>query len=275
VEVHRQPDGAYVVRAGGVAPCTVEPDGRTVRWHLEDREPDVDEIDFVVALVLPRVLSRQGGHVLHGGTVLGPDGALLVCGGSGAGRSTTITALHQATGWPVLGDDLAVIGLEGGRPVVRSCSSDVRLWDEASALLGLGAGMRLPRHRTKARHSVAAPPAGSVPVARMVQLSGGRPPGSADPSPARRVELVRQQLIRLDRSDLEAQAREFPVLVTWARSVPMVELHHPRDGRRESLDDTVRRLVALATDGEVAGAARQSARPADHGSATIPPIRGV
>jgi hypothetical protein len=275
LEVRRQPGGAFVVRAGGVAACTVEPDGRTVHWHLEGREPEVDETDFVAAVVLPRALTRQGGYVLHAATILGPGGAMLLCGGSRAGKSTTTTALHHATGWPLLGDDLAVIGLERGRPVVRSCSSDVRLWDDATGLLGLGPGTRLPRHRTKARHAVANPSAGAVPVARMVQLVGGRAPALAVPAPVQRVDLVRRQLLRIDRTDLDAQTSEFDFLVAWAPAVPVVELHHARDGRRESLDDTVRRLIALAEGHPEVAERAQSARPPEHGSATIPPIRGV
>jgi len=101
------PDGGHVVTSDEVAACTLEPDGHTLLWHLGQDQPGPDDVDFVVATVLPRALTRQRAHVLHAATVVGPKGAVLLCGLSGIGKSTTAAALHRATGWPLLGDDAA------------------------------------------------------------------------------------------------------------------------------------------------------------------------
>jgi hypothetical protein len=246
LEVWRRPDGGYLVTAGDAAPCTLEPDGRALSWHLGDGQPGPGDAEFVVATVLPRALTRQDVHVLHAATVLGPRGALLLCGPSGTGKSTTAAAVHRATGWPLLGDDAAVLGLAGGRAVVSSCSRDMRLWDDASGWLGLPPGAALARHGGKARHPLPGHASGPVPVAAVVRLVPGDGPGLGAPSPSRRLADLRDQLMRLDRTDPAALAREFAFLVALVRSVPVLRLHRRR--QRATLPATVDRLTRLATE---------------------------
>jgi hypothetical protein len=245
LEVRRRGDGGLVVAAGGVAACTLEPDGHTLRWHLGQGRPSPDDADFLVATVLPRALTGQGAHVLHAATVLGPGGAVLLCGRSGAGKSTTAAALHRVTGWPLLGDDAAVLGLAGGTAVVRSCTGDIRLWEDARGWLGLPPGTRLPRQAGKSRHPLQGQPRRAVPVATVVRLAAAGEPVD-DPSPSRRLALLRDHLMRLDRADPAARAREFSFLVAWTRPVRVVELRQSRP--HHHLPGTVDRLVRIATE---------------------------
>jgi hypothetical protein len=246
LEVRRRPDGAYTVSLEGLAACTVEADGRSLSWHLGPAEPGPDDADFVVATVLPRALTRQRAHVLHAATVLGPHGALLLCGPSGAGKSTAAAALHHLTGWPLLGDDAAVLGLAGATATVASCTRDVRLWDDASDWLGLPPGTRLPRHGTKARHPLpghAGPPA---PVATVVRLVAAGELALDRPSPSRRQADLRDQLMRLDRCDPAAFAGEFSFLVAWMRPLRVLRLRQPKG--LALLPRTVDQLARLATE---------------------------
>jgi hypothetical protein len=250
-EVRRHGDGSFTVTNDAYSTTTVEADGGTIWWHLADRGPTVDDTEFLTTTVIPRALTRAGVPVLHGASILAPGGALLLTGPSGAGKSTAAAALHRATGWPLLGDDAAVLGLADGRPTVRSCARDVRLWEDARHLLGMGAGTRLPRFADgggKARHTVAEPPRAAVPVRVVARLVPGDEPAVLRTPPAKRVAVTRNQLMRLDRTDRSGQAGEFAFLVQWARMVPMVELRHPRDGIA-SLEHTVARLTELATSG--------------------------
>ncbi len=245
-EVWRRPDGGYAVSVEGAAACTVEPDGRTLSWHLGAAEPGPDDADFVVATVLPRALTRQRAHVLHAATVLGPGGALLLCGPSGAGKSTVAAVLHRVTGWPLLGDDAAVLGLAGGQATVGSCTQDLRLWDDASDWLGLPPGARLPRHGGKARHPLPARAHRSAPVATVVRLVAAQELAVEEPSPSRRLADLRDQLMRLDRSDPAALAREFSFLVAWMRPLRVLRLRRPMG--LALVPHTVDRLARIATE---------------------------
>jgi hypothetical protein len=246
LDVWRQPDGAHTVRVEGLAACTVEADGRTLSWHLGPARQGTDDADLLVATVLPRALTRQGAHVLHAATVLGPRGALLLCGPSGAGKSTTAAALHRRTGWPLLGDDAAVLGLAGATATVASCTGDLRLWDDARDWLGLPPGTRLPRHGSKARHPLPAQASQAVPAATVVRLVVADELALDQPSPSRRLADLRDQLVRLDRCDPAAFAREFSFLVAWMRPLRVLRLRQPK-GLAE-VPRTVDRLARLATD---------------------------
>ena len=68
----------------------------------------------------------------------------------------------------------------------------------------------------------------------------------SEPSPSRRLADLRDQLMRLDRSDPAGFAREFSFLVTLVRSVPVLRLHHRR--QRACLPATVERLARIATE---------------------------
>jgi len=246
LEVRRRPDGAYTVSVEGLAACTVEADGRTLSWHLGAGRRGPDDADFVVATVLPRALTRQRAHVLHAATVLGPHGALLLCGPSGVGKSTAAAALQRLTGWPLLGDDAAVLGLTGGQATVASCTRDVRLWDDARDWLGLPPGARLPRHGAKARHPLPQHDRRPAPVATVVRLVAADELALDQPSPSRRLADLRDQLMRLDRSDPAGFAREFSFLVAWMRPLRVLRLQQPRG--LAHVARTADRLARLATE---------------------------
>jgi hypothetical protein len=59
------------------------------------------------------------------------DGAVLLAGDSGTGKSTLLAALLQR-GWKILSDELAAVGLdEAGQPVIFPVSSEILLYEDA------------------------------------------------------------------------------------------------------------------------------------------------
>lgn len=77
--------------------------------------------------VLARLLLAQDRFLLHGAAVRRDEGALLVVGESGAGKSSLAYAAHLA-GWHVLGDDMVAIGTNlrvQGIPRVPTIPADV------------------------------------------------------------------------------------------------------------------------------------------------------
>jgi len=273
LEVRAAGDADRVVVAAGLAPYTLHAD-RAVSWHLSG-PPSQPEADHLVSAVIPwAVATGRDTPVLHAGTLLGPGGALLLVGRSGAGKSTLSTALHRRLGWPLLGDDAAVLRLDGANAQVMSCSREVRLWDDAGALLGLDAGIPLPRYTTKSRHAIAGLADHPVPVAAVIRVDSPEPPettataiasadvgvddatptGLASLPPVDGLLLLRAGLMRTALIPVADAAREFAFLTRWMRGVAFAALSYPH--RPAALDEAVDLIAAFAAAG-----ARAPARP--------------
>jgi hypothetical protein len=63
---------------------------------------------------------------IHGGAVGGPGGGVLLAGGSGVGKSTTVLSCVQA-GWLYAGDDYLAIRTDGGEASVGNLYGSARL----------------------------------------------------------------------------------------------------------------------------------------------------
>jgi hypothetical protein len=240
LEVRSAGGRARVVTPDGLAPYTLGPD-RRVSWHLASGAPNEAEADHFVSAIIPWALANEPGTpVLHAAALATPAGAVLLVGRSGAGKSTLSTALHQRLGWSLLGDDAAVLLLDGDGDGARvlSCSREVRLWDDAGHLLGLDAGIPLQRYATKSRYPVTGPADSPAPVAAVVLVEsplpgaedGQRPGGPPSLTMMRRVEgllLLRAGLMRTALIPVADAADEFGFLTRWMRGVTFAALDYP------------------------------------------------
>jgi hypothetical protein len=59
---------------------------------------------------LPLLLADSEVLVIHASACQGPDGAIVICGDSGRGKSTALIGLVNA-GWPAISEDLCAIDL--------------------------------------------------------------------------------------------------------------------------------------------------------------------
>jgi hypothetical protein len=103
-----------------------------------DPYPTVNEkmLRLFVLGPLLGILLRQRGHLLlHASAVAVAGEAVLFLGGSGWGKSTTAAALH-ARGYGLVTDDMAVLRVNGSRPVVLPSFPQLKLWPEAALSLG-------------------------------------------------------------------------------------------------------------------------------------------
>jgi hypothetical protein len=100
--------GRFLWRGGPRSGRFLVEDGRRVTLQ---RNPGAEE-EFLgfhfIRSVLAAVLRQRGLLTLHASTVATPAGAVTVCGRSGAGKSTTVSAL-MARGNPLLSDDLTAL----------------------------------------------------------------------------------------------------------------------------------------------------------------------
>ncbi|HLO78335.1 MAG TPA: hypothetical protein VK196_17900 [Magnetospirillum sp.] len=108
-------------------------------------EPGVDPADalpFLMGTCFGALLHQRGKMVLHASAVALNGRAYAVCGPSGAGKSTMAAALCQG-GCDFIGDDIAVIDLDGGgRPLIWPDGRRLKLFDDSIRQCGL----------TEARH---------------------------------------------------------------------------------------------------------------------------
>jgi hypothetical protein len=243
--------GGRVVTPTGLPAYTLLED-RQVGWHLASRAPTAAQADHFVSAILPWALATgPGTPVLHAATLATPAGAVLLVGRSGAGKSTLSTALHRRLGWPLLGDDAAVLSLDGDDAQVLSCSREVRLWDDAGRLLGLDAGIPLPRYGTKSRHRVAGAAERPMPVAAVVEVTGEPPGPDNEPAvtigPMRPVDgllLLRAGLMRTALIPVTEVGPEFAFLTRWMRRVRFAALGYPH--RPDALGDAIELIAGFA-----------------------------
>ncbi len=121
----------FVVRERGTRAIGYVPPGaspRTVRHLFVDQ-------------ALPLLLAERGEVVLHGSAV-DLDGAVVLLGATGAGKSTIAAAFGRA-GRPILADDAAHVGRDARGLFVWPAYAGVRVWPDA--LRALGGSPRAPR----------------------------------------------------------------------------------------------------------------------------------
>lgn len=73
---------------------------------------------------------------LHGSSFIYKDKGIMICGESGAGKSS-ITAAFCFTGSRFLTDDVTPMVMEGGKPNMLTLSDRIKLWDDALEQLNL------------------------------------------------------------------------------------------------------------------------------------------
>jgi energy-coupling factor transporter ATP-binding protein EcfA2 len=96
---------------------------------LDDLRP------YMITCGFGTIAFQRGLLPLHLSAVMTPKGAWLFTGPSGAGKSTTAAALSRLTGWPLLGDDLAVFDADEKR--LNFGVNKIKLWEDAAEMLGL------------------------------------------------------------------------------------------------------------------------------------------
>ena len=127
-------------------------------------------------MLRPIVLQALGWQALRAGAALTSEGALLFCGRSGAGKSTTAYALGKM-GWTQLADDQVVWRLHDGRPKVQALPFTPRLRPLSQARFAEGASARAPWPTSQ----------GLIPMAAIYlldQCANGRSPVSISASPS-------------------------------------------------------------------------------------------
>jgi hypothetical protein len=122
---------------------------RVGRFLIRDgREVVIDAVEgasernlrlFLLGSAMGALLHQRGLLPLHANAIDLGERAVAFSGYSGAGKST-IAAWFNDRGFPILADDVCVVGLQAGRPVAYPGIPRLRLWREALEASGRDAG---------------------------------------------------------------------------------------------------------------------------------------
>ncbi|MEI7847421.1 MAG: hypothetical protein WCK35_16595, partial [Chloroflexota bacterium] len=130
----------------------VEDGQRVTLQRSQSARDDLLALAFLSS-VIAAVLRQRGKLLLHANTALTPVGALAISGISGAGKSTTLTALLQR-GCSMLADDTTVLQYnDQGQVEVLPGVPQMNLLDDAAE--GLNYDIRsFPRHQWQSRKAI-------------------------------------------------------------------------------------------------------------------------
>lgn len=249
--------GGFVMIVPEVAVFHVR-EGREIAFVAEpDADPGILRL-FLIGSAMGMALHQRGLLVMHGATVLAPDGtATIFVGDSGAGKSTLAAALGRA-GYPILGDDTMPVTASRRGFEVWPGSRVFKLWGESLRHFGEGTdGLEQIRNRTEKFFwpNRAYAPDRPVPLVEVVLLDVA--PDDAEPSLAdlRGIEALRLVAENTYRPGyvrlLGRDGEHFRQCAALADAVRVGVLSRPRDLAR--LDEGVALLRArwaeIADDG--------------------------
>ncbi len=92
---------------------------------------------FLLTNAMAAVLHQRNKVALHAGAIQTDKGLVVICGESGAGKSTSISALQQK-GYKIFVDDVLVLEKEEERVVGVAAYPTLKLWDDTIEKLALG-----------------------------------------------------------------------------------------------------------------------------------------
>ncbi len=199
--------------AAGGWTAAIEPTGRRVDVHLppevlSDASTSRSIADDLTTAILTRLPALWGAVPVHAAALLGPTGLVLLCGSSGAGKSTISHLLARLEGWTLVDDDTVALRVPGvdaeGAPdegvEVVGLGSLPRLRADAAQALGV-AGRPLPGFADGkvAVDTARAPAVRNTPIAAVFHLrpqgstGAGQPAsdGPPGPEPGARVRIAR------------------------------------------------------------------------------------
>src|SRR5262249_6557111 len=149
--------------------------GRELQCHCPDPARIPALANILLRRLLPRVSVLHGRLPVHAASLADGGGAILLFGGSGAGKSALTAALTQAFGWNVLSDDLSILS-SAKQPTVWSTARGVSLWPESRKELMLPDADCHPVHDYDGKIWYAPPPRSTMarqPLNAIVFLSRG------------------------------------------------------------------------------------------------------
>jgi hypothetical protein len=191
-------------------------------------------IDVLVRRVLPRVAILFGASAIHAAALARPEGAILLLGLSGAGKSTMTAALGHA-GCQILSDDISVLwGHEA--PLLAPAAQGVCVWPASreGIELPIDRCRPMPAYDGKTHFMPEGEPAiAPVPLRALVFLKrdGAATPMLERLSDSEALVIASHLLVRFDPGDPARpdHVQGFARLNAAVKAAPGYRLHYPND----------------------------------------------
>ena len=103
----------------------------TLEIDPQARAPAADVRLWLLGSAFGALLHQRGLLPLHVSAVKAPMGVWAFTGESGEGKSTLAAFLHLRFGWPLVSDDVSVVRVENGQPLVHPGPRKLKLWQDA------------------------------------------------------------------------------------------------------------------------------------------------
>lgn len=128
--------GDFLLCVPGIARFLIS-NGNTITADIEDGVSAREASVFVLGSSMGIALHQRSALALHGSCVARDGRAMMLCGASGQGKSTTAAALCRR-GFTLVADDISVVGFDAGSlPVIWPDGRQLKLWRAAIEGLGL------------------------------------------------------------------------------------------------------------------------------------------
>ena len=132
-------------------------EGNEITLEIKDAADEKSLRLFLLTNGLAAILHQRNKVLLHAGAIQTEKGLIVICGASGAGKSTTLHYLKQ-NGYKVFADDVLVLD-EGNDDNINAYASYpiLKLWDDSFEKLGIESAteeQKLREHVAKYRLSI-------------------------------------------------------------------------------------------------------------------------
>lgn len=211
---------------------------------------------FLADQVLPRLIAHEGALVLHAAGIRLRQGAVILLGKSGLGKSTLATAFMSDED-PLLSDDAVVVDLTDAGATVQAVYPGLRLLPEAIEALYPGSVPVAPTAHYTSKLRINVPTAtdpGRHPVAGLVFLAS---PTADDALGLRRMTVAEtcMELIAnsfaLDPTDGARARLKLAQASAVASQIPAYALSYPREyDRLPDVKIAIMNALATATSSE-------------------------
>jgi dephospho-CoA kinase len=131
--------------------------GKEITLDIKDKSDEKSLRLFLLTNGLAAILHQRNKVLLHAGAIHTEKGLVVICGESGAGKSTTLQYLRQH-GYKVFADDVLVLEKSDNATIKAFASYPVlKLWDDSFEKLGIETvsdEQKLREHVSKYRLSI-------------------------------------------------------------------------------------------------------------------------